>query len=174
MERQGAVVPDQGAALIALYDTSLSEIYGYLLRRCGDHTSAEELTAETFLAAVTSVRSSTAPELSVGWLVGIARHKLVDYWRRRDRDRRLLSTVAAGTSETEDPWDAELDVLRAEAVLGGLSPQHRLALSLRYLDDLSVPDVALELERTVHATEALLVRARRAFRRSYERSADDA
>ncbi len=174
MERQGAVVPDQGAALIALYDTSLSEIYGYLLRRCGDRTSAEELTAETFLAAVASVRSRTAPELSIGWLVGIARHKLVDHWRKRERERRLLSTVAADATETDDPWDAELDVLRADAVLCRLSPQHRLALSLRYLDDLSVPEVALELERTVHATEALLVRARRAFRQSYEGSADDA
>jgi RNA polymerase sigma-70 factor (ECF subfamily) len=38
---------------------------------------------------------------------------------------------------------------------------------LRYVDDLSVPDVAVVLQRTVHGTEALLVRARAAFRRSY-------
>ena len=42
------------------------------------------------------------------------------------------------------------------------------ALTLRYLDGLSVPEVADELDRTVHATEALLVRARAAFRRAYE------
>jgi len=40
-------------------------------------------------------------------------------------------------------------------------------LTLRYLDDLSVPEVAALLQRTVHGTEALLVRARAAFRRSY-------
>ena len=41
----------------------------------------------------------------------------------------------------------------------------------RYLDGLSVPEVAEQLGRTVHATEALLVRARAAFRRAYERRA---
>jgi RNA polymerase sigma-70 factor (ECF subfamily) len=43
-----------------------------------------------------------------------------------------------------------------------------VVLTLRYLDDLSVPEVASELGRTVHATEALLSRARRAFRRAYD------
>ncbi len=39
---------------------------------------------------------------------------------------------------------------------------------LRYVDDLSVSAVAVELGRTLHATETLLVRARIAFRRAYE------
>ena len=68
---------------------------------------------------------------------------------------------------TEDPWDARLDAVRARGVLEGLAPQHRAALTLRYLDDLTVPQVADHLDRTVHATEALLVRARAAFRRAY-------
>jgi RNA polymerase sigma-70 factor (ECF subfamily) len=39
-------------------------------------------------------------------------------------------------------------------------------LTLRYLDDLPVPQVAELLGRSMHATEALLVRARTAFRRA--------
>jgi RNA polymerase sigma-70 factor (ECF subfamily) len=68
----------------------------------------------------------------------------------------------------DDPWDAELDALRATEVLDRLTPGHRAALTLRYLDDLPVPQVAELLGRTLHATEALLVRARSAFRRQYE------
>ena len=49
-----------------------------------------------------------------------------------------------------------------------LGAHHRAALTLRYVDDLSVPAVAELLGRTVHATEALLVRARSAFRVAYE------
>jgi RNA polymerase sigma-70 factor (ECF subfamily) len=44
---------------------------------------------------------------------------------------------------------------------------------LRYLDGLPVADVAIHLDRTVHATEALLVRARAAFRRAYGEEGDD-
>ncbi len=45
--------------------------------------------------------------------------------------------------------------------------------TLRYLDGLPVPEVAECLDRTVHATETLLVRARRAFRHVYEAGRDD-
>ena len=62
--------------------------------------------------------------------------------------------------------------VRARDTLACLSPPHRAALTLRYLDDLPVPEVADFLERTVHATEALLVRARSAFRRAYEAGED--
>ena len=48
-----------------------------------------------------------------------------------------------------------------------LSEPHRAVLALRYMDDRSVPECAEALGRTVHATEALLVRARRAFRQQY-------
>ena len=59
-------------------------------------------------------------------------------------------------------------------MLDRLGAHHRAALTLRYLDGLPVPEVARHLDRTVHATEALLVRARAAFRRIYgERRARD-
>lgn len=41
------------------------------------------------------------------------------------------------------------------------------ALTLRYLDGLSVPEAATVMDRGVAATEALLVRARREFRREH-------
>jgi len=78
--------------LLALYDRALPDVYGYLLSRCGNATLAEDLTAETFLAAVAAVRSATAV-LNVAWLIGIARHKLVDHWRARSRDRSAVRPV---------------------------------------------------------------------------------
>ena len=65
------------------------------------------------------------------------------------------------------PWDAQLDALRARQVLERLGPHHRAALVLRYVDDLPVPQVAAAPGRTLHATEALLARARNAFRQTY-------
>jgi RNA polymerase sigma-70 factor (ECF subfamily) len=74
----------------------------------------------------------------------------------------------------DDSWDVALDAMRARSTLAVLSPLHRAVLTLRYLDDLSVPDVAGLVDRSVHATEGLLVRARAAFRRAYgEEEVDD-
>jgi RNA polymerase sigma-70 factor (ECF subfamily) len=159
---------EAGAALLALYDTALPEVYGYLLARCGAATTAQDLTAETFLAAVKAVRSGAPPDpLSTAWLVGVARHKLVDHWRRVGREDRKLAAVADDQRESVDPWDEQLDAVRAREVLEQLAPQHRAALTLRYVDDLPVAEVATLLQRSLHATEALLVRAKAAFRRAY-------
>jgi RNA polymerase sigma-70 factor, ECF subfamily len=162
------VRPDAGAALLALYDEALPQVFGYLLARCGARTLAEDLTAETFLAAVRACRRQPPPAPTTGWLVGIARHKLVDHWRAAEREQRGLRAVDAEPSPGEfDPWDERLDAMLAREVLAAQTGTHRAALTLRYLDGLTVPEVARALGRTVQATEALLVRARAAFRRSY-------
>jgi RNA polymerase sigma-70 factor (ECF subfamily) len=168
VDSSGKVRPEAGAALLGLYDDALPQVYGYLLARCGVRTVAEDLTAETFLAAVAACRRQPPPVPTTGWLVGIARHKLVDHWRATEREQRGLRAVDADPGREDlDPWDERLDALLAREVLAAQTGTHRAVLTLRYLDGLSVPEVARALGRTVQATEALLVRARAAFRRSY-------
>jgi RNA polymerase sigma-70 factor (ECF subfamily) len=162
------VRPDPALGLLELYDEALPHVYGYLLARCGDAGLAEDLTAESFLAAVHAAREPGAARPSIPWLIGVARHKLADHWRRTERERRGLRLLGGEPGLTDDPWDAALDRIRAREVLGQLGAHHRAALTLRYLDGLPVPEVARHLDRSVHATEALLVRARAAFRRIYE------
>lgn len=158
---------------MAIYPVALPQVYGYLLPRCGSVDVAEDLTAETFVAAVAAVRKGQVREVTVGWLVGVARHKLVDHWRRAGREQRGLAAVEREQLDTDDPWEGVLDLHAAHSALWRLAPPQRLALTLRYLDGLSVPEVAEQLRRSVHATETLLVRARAALRRIYEQEDGD-
>jgi RNA polymerase sigma-70 factor (ECF subfamily) len=150
---------------------ALVEAYRYLRPRCGSTTLAEDLTSESVLAAVDRLTAGEIDRLTVPYVVGIARHKLVDHWRRAERDRRRLTLLTGLAQET---WtDAVFEPDRAAATLAGLSPMHRAVLTLRYLDDLRVPDVASHIGRSVEATETLLMRAKRAFRNAYECSEND-
>ncbi|WP_374157810.1 RNA polymerase sigma factor [Mycobacterium sp. G7A2] len=153
-------------ALLTLYDEALPVVYGYFVRRCSDRGTAEDLTSETFLAAMDAARKPHPPSISVPWLIGVARHKLADHYRRR-HDRFTVPVAEPPEHDPTDPWDTELDRLVAEQVLSQLPEHHRTVLALRYMDDCSVPECAELIGRTVHATEALLVRARRAFRAHY-------
>ena len=160
--------PGGETRLAALYHRALPQVYGYLLPRCGSAVLAEDLTAETFLAAVAAVKQDRPPDLTVAWLVGVARHKLVDHWRRADREHRRLGVIDCGAEPVDDPWEAQLDVAAAHAALSRISAHQRAVLTLRYLDGLPVAEVAEVLGRSLHATETLLVRARAALRRVYE------
>lgn len=163
-----AAPADVRQRLVELYDTALREVYGYLVPRCGSPTVAEDLTSETFLAAADAVQHRPPDDLTVAWLIGIARHKLADHWRRRAREERVLTAVDAEPEDADDRWDVTLDAIAARRTLAALGPHHRGALTLRYVDGLPVREVAECLGRTEKATEVLLVRARAAFRTEYE------
>lgn len=149
------------SALLQLYDEALPHVYGYLVRRCGSPATAEDLTAETFLAAVTTTRNGG--DVNVPWLIGTARHKLVDHWRRAGRNRELLEHLWEESEPVADANDP-VDALHVADVLDRLLPHHRAALTLRYLDGLPVDQVAQLLDRSLHATESLLMRAKAAYR----------
>ena len=167
-------VTDQRRALLSLYDEALPEVFGYLASRCGSASVAEDLTSETFLAAVDAIRREQVPDLTVAWLIGVARHKLVDHWRRKEREDRSRRAVDADLPDAViDDWDVRLDAINAHRALGRLGGHHRSALTLRYLDGLPVREVARCLGRTEGATEVLLVRARAAFRDHYEHGEED-
>ena len=155
-----------------MYDRAVPQVYGYLCARTSSPVVAEDLTAETFLAAVQAIQRGSVPDLTVAWLIGVARHKLVDHWRRQGREESGLRLLSEDKIE-EDDIDQHFERARARAVLDQLGPHHRSALTLRYLDGLSVPEVAAHLGRTIHATEALLVRARNAFRALYPEGRTD-
>jgi RNA polymerase sigma-70 factor (ECF subfamily) len=155
------------SAFLELYDDALPHVYGYLARRCNNAATAEDLTAETFMAAVAALHNSNVNgnrlDLNVPWLIGTARHKLIDHWRKTERRKEELAELWDDMA-VPDPNDAAIDVITAQGVLAQLAPTHRAVLTLRYVDDLPVGDVATTIGRTVHATEALLTRAKAAFR----------
>jgi RNA polymerase sigma-70 factor (ECF subfamily) len=154
--------------LLAVLDAELGNVFSFILRRCGDRAVAEDLTSDVFLRAVREAKLGRAV-VTPAWLTTVARNRLIDHWRRTARERRRLQLAWSGPDSAE--WADDGSPLEPEVVnqvMRGLAPDHQAVLSLRYLDDLSVPEVADALGRSVHATESLLVRARRAFRTSYQ------
>ncbi len=149
-------------------------MYRYLRARCPSTAIAEDLCAETFLAACDAAERGAIPAVTVAWLIGVARHKLADHWRREAREqRRLHAVIAEPIRHIDDPWDGVLEAELARSVLAGMSPSHRAALIFRYVDGRSVAEVADDLGRTVDAAESLLVRARTSFRGRYVELTDE-
>ncbi|MGH2394883.1 MAG: RNA polymerase sigma factor, partial [Candidatus Limnocylindria bacterium] len=125
MSQRPKVQSDPRLALLSIYDRALPEVYGYLLSRCGSRSLAEDLAAETFLAAVKTSWQDAPPVISTAWLIGVARHKLADHWRRLEREQRGMDVLNGQRDEQEDPWAQRLDVLLARQVLATLAPHYR-------------------------------------------------
>lgn len=157
--------PQQVAAALRdfddLYDAALPIVHGYLLRLCGGNVDdAWDLTQETWVTVVRSLRSGASIRPSTAWVLTVARSRWVDAWRRNERLERKLRLVWAAERH-HDVTPARQDVLDHVAAC---SPAHRAVLMLTYVDDLPVADVARVIGSSVSTTYALLERARRELR----------
>ncbi len=157
-------------AFRAFYEEALPRVYSYFFHRCGGAASvAEDLTQDTFLAAVAEIRKGKSVTAAVPWVLGIAKHKLLDHYRRQKREERkaAMSREAQLSEDRLSTVDEGESRERALAALGSIPAFQRAALVLRYLDGMSVPEVARALGRSVRATESLLARGRESFKRVY-------
>lgn len=160
------------AAFRSFYDRALPRVYAYLASRCGgDSTLAEELAQQAFVAAVSARAAFDGLADPVNWLIGIARHKLADHFRRLDREERrhlrlVVREIAVATSERE--WRAREDRAEIDRTLAGLPALQRAVLILHYSDGLSIREIAGLIGRSEAATESLMTRARASFRQRHE------
>lgn len=121
-------------------------------------------------ALLTAVRTVEDPAaIRVGWLIQVARNRLLDVLRRQAHYEGKLRLVGSSDDDVDLPA-AVVGRLRMTEALETLRVEHRVVLMLHYVDDLTVAGLAEELGRTPKAIEALLTRARRALRAELERT----
>ena len=155
----------------AFYGRNLPIVYGYALRLCGGSVDgAQDLAQEAWLQFVDRVRDGRAENLDVRWLIAVARNRYVDQWRRA---RRLESKLGLVWNTSRDA-DCDGSVTREQVRdrLVDLTDEHRVVLALRYVDVLSVEEIASAIGRTTTASYSLLARARDELRRKLAAPAD--
>ena len=150
------------AAGSALIERHLSRLRAFFGTRCGSATDADDLAQEVFLAVCRNIRSYDAVLPFTGWLYGIARKKLADFWRRS----QVIANIQPKDEqvETRSPADIHQEVDGAadawKEVFARLPEAQASALWLRVQEELSVEEIARTLEVSVANTKVLLFRAR--------------
>jgi RNA polymerase sigma-70 factor, ECF subfamily len=136
------------------------DVYNASLRILGNPADAEDVTQDTFLAALQRM-STYDPARAMGpWLRTIARNRAIDLLRRRARSPE--PEVARGES-AESLAIERLEAGRVRAALALLPSRDRALLVLRYWEDQPVEAVARALGMTDGAARVALLRARRAL-----------
>ena len=145
-----------------LIDRHLPRLRAFLTARCGNAAEADDLAQEVFLAVCRNLQGYDGQFPFTGWLYGIARKKLADFWRHH----RVLAPLEPGHEEVEhrSPADIhqELDgaAMAWKEVFARLPEAQASALWLRVQEDLSVEDIARTMEVSLANAKVLLFRAR--------------
>jgi RNA polymerase sigma-70 factor (ECF subfamily) len=153
-----------------LLDEVAPVVFGFIFARVGgDENVAEDLLQETLLEAVRSARGFRGDAAASTWMCAIARRRLARHYeaeRRAAVARRSLRLVE-GTSGGDDGSVADLVERRDEVVraLGRLPALQRQVLVMKYLEGMSVCDIADQVSRSRVQVQSLLQRGREGLRR---------
>jgi len=116
----------------------------YLL--CGDETEAQDLVQETFLQALKSRDRFRGDSAVYTWLFGILRNLSHRHLRKQKRLVFEEELVLSEASQTVPASAADQDfcAARVAQALQKLSPEHREVIVLRYYENLTIQEIALQ------------------------------
>jgi len=169
-------------ALAELYRHHLDYIYRYVYMRIGTQADAEDLTSETFLRMVENLDRYRGRGQFRGWLLGIARHVVNDFYRIHYRiGEETLDELevrwAANPFSADDP-DNDLErqknlVFLMREWLARLPDHYRRVLELRFLEGRSIRETAQAMNCTETTVKVRQYRALKKLAQAMSEAEDD-
>jgi RNA polymerase sigma-70 factor, ECF subfamily len=160
----------RSAAFAELYQRHLKAVYRYHFSRVGNVHDAQDLTAQTFLAAQESIASFHGRGKLIAWLMGIASRKMSDHFRRQ---RSILPLEAANEvaddAITPEEFAAQqLSLKQVAKSLTQLTSDRAEAITLQIFGGLSLTEVAQVMGKSEAAVKMLTCRALKDLRKHLE------
>jgi len=159
-------------AYAELLNNYRDSLYFMLLKMTNNPVDAEDLTIEAFGKAFKNLHQYTLEFGFSTWLFRIAANNCIDYLRKRNRIQ-YASGVNAEGEESEYPSDmastnpgpeemviAKQKIKLMREVVEKLKPHYRTLVEMRYFQELSYEEIAVELNLPLGTVKAKLFRAR--------------
>jgi RNA polymerase sigma-70 factor (ECF subfamily) len=157
LAREAAVNAD---AFAELYRRHVTRVYRYHAAHTGNVKDAEDLTSQTFIAALEGIRSFRGDAPFAAWLMGIASKKRFLFFRGR-RPEVPIETALHIPSPSLPTDKAAFSRLRIESIsraLKQIGADRAEALILRFFGELSMAETGRVLNKTEAAVKMLVAR----------------
>ncbi len=165
------------AAFDEFFEGHFPGLFRFASARVRDPELARDLVQTAICKAIANLRTYRGESTLAAWLFTICRYEISGHYRKlcRAPPRVDLAEEGSDAGMTLDSLVSDLDgpdeslsrkevVQRVHAVLDALPPRYGAALEWKYVDGLSVKEIAERLGVGPKAAESLLTRARQAFR----------
>jgi RNA polymerase sigma-70 factor (ECF subfamily) len=157
------------AAFAELVERYHARLRYYLRKMLGDSHQADDALQDVWLDVFRALPRLADPGAFAAWLYRIARDRAFRMLRRRRLPTQSLEAVALEATDTEDEFSPE-DAAAIHALLDQLKPEHREALLLRFLENMSYEQIASVANVPVGTVRSRLHHAKRELRRLLERT----
>jgi RNA polymerase sigma-70 factor, ECF subfamily len=147
-------------AFAELYRRHITRVYRYHVAHVGSVKDAEDLTSQTFIAALEGIRSFRGTGSFAAWILGIASRKRLMYFRGTRAEVSLDSAVQYPSLDlpTDKAAAQRLQLESVSRALRQISPERAEALILTYFGGLSHAEAGRVLKKSEAAVKMLVSR----------------
>ena len=164
-------------AFIRVYDEHVKDIHRFVYFKIGSREEANDLTSMIFLKAWNHIQNKTLEDAKTlrALLYRIARNAIVDYYRETgskitasldDENNRIEVTDEAESPQERLDRAADLDLIKAKLPL--LKEEYKEIIIMKFINDLSLEEIAEISEKSKGNVRVLLHRALNALRELVE------
>lgn len=155
-------IKGEASAFGQLYDHYQPQIYRFIVLKVGRREEAEDLTHHVFLNAWQNIRSyRNLGNPFSSWLYQIARNQVIDHYRteKQNVDLESIEDIAVLLPEAEAKTEEKLEIERVMKAIRQLKPEYQDIVAMRFVEELSIKEVAGILHKSEGAVKLLQHRA---------------
>lgn len=150
------------SAFSELYRRNVTRVYRYHIAYCGNVKDAEDLTSQTFMAALEGIRSFRGTGSFAAWILGIASKKRLMYFRRNGSTPEVSLEAAVHYPSpgltTDEAATQRLQLESVSHALRQISPERAEAITLSYFAGLTNAEISRLLNKSEAAVKMLMSR----------------
>ncbi len=156
-------------ALATFYHAYQPKLLRFIHSKVNATEDCDEILQDTLYAFLEATRDFQGKSNIQTFLFAICQHKIIDFYRRKKLKHFVFSqvpqleTLISPLLNPEEELDVTILKEKIAKVFVGLLPRYRQILKLKYLEDLSVEEIAGKLAISFKSAESQLFRARKAF-----------
>jgi RNA polymerase sigma-70 factor (ECF subfamily) len=167
-------------AFSTFFESYAPRLYRFTLTRVADEDATEEIVQATLVQAIRKLHLFRGDAALFTWMVTLCRHEIGARLTREGRPptvpleedlpevRQRLEALAMRAAGPEEELERSEIARLVRVALDFLPSQYGDVLEWKYLQELSVAEIAGRLGVTTKAAESMLARARNAFRDGFE------
>lgn len=159
------------SAVATWYRHAKPKLMAFFVKQVGNESDAQELVHDTYLSCLSALPLFRGESGLWSFMLSIARHELADFWRKRYA-KKAISLLPFGQEflESIGSRDQSNQTSDLQELLRSLPQDISELLQLKYIDGLSVKELARHYGLSFTAMQSKLYRAKEVFKAEYEQS----
>ena len=159
-------------AFIKAYDSYIDDIYRFIYFKVGSREDAEDLTSQVFLKSWDYIQNNLLDHKTVkAFFYRVARNIVIDYYRDKSTQdnisingKEIPIDIIDEKTNLNKEVDLKIDIKNLQQAMKELKDEYREVLMLRYINELSIKEIAEIVDKNKGNVRVLIFRAIKALK----------